>query len=83
LAIILAKWGFDAAANWSVKRRARRAGIAIDLPPVPNPFKADPLSWPVALTYASAAAAAPQPLASRTPSAGERSGIAVVEPSDP
>jgi predicted GIY-YIG superfamily endonuclease len=82
LAIILGKWGFEGAANWSVKRRAERAGMTIDLPPVPNPFKADQESWPVKLLYASMAAAAAPRLAMRTPAADEPSSAAV-EPSDP
>jgi hypothetical protein len=83
LAIIMAKWAFDAVANWSVKRRATRAGVPIDLPPVRNPFKTDTPSWPVALLYASVVAAAPQSKALRIPSAGKDFGFAMTEPSDP
>lgn len=38
MAVMSAKWGIEAFANWSVKRRADRAGVKLELPPVRNPF---------------------------------------------
>ena len=59
-ALLATKWGLDAAANWSVKRRATRAGMTIDLPSVRNPFTDDRPSWLRALLVASMTVGGPQ-----------------------
>jgi hypothetical protein len=38
LTAIASKWAFDSIANRSVKRRAERMGVSVELPPVRNPF---------------------------------------------
>jgi predicted GIY-YIG superfamily endonuclease len=54
---LAAKWGADTCANWMVRRRAAQAGMQVDLPPVQNPFLADPPSVSLRLMYAAMAAA--------------------------
>ncbi len=52
--VLGAKWGFDAAANWNVKRRAARAGIEVELPLVKNPFTGGGPDWLQALLAVAA-----------------------------
>jgi predicted GIY-YIG superfamily endonuclease len=47
--VLTARWGIDAVANWNVKRRAARAGMTVDLPPVENPFADGGPDWLKAL----------------------------------
>lgn len=55
MAVLAAKWGIEAAANWSVKRRATRADMAVDLPPVRNPFADSGPLWLQGLLVAAMA----------------------------
>lgn len=60
-----AVWAFDSVANWSVKRRAERAGQQVDLPPARNLFTQDPPHWSATLlqglmAFATAATADPE-----------------------
>jgi hypothetical protein len=50
--VLAAKWGAESLANWMVRRRAGRAGIPIELPPVQNPFVEEPPSLPLKLIHA-------------------------------
>lgn len=52
--VLTAKWGFEAVANWNVKRRAARAGMTVDLPPVENPFADGGPDWLQALVALAA-----------------------------
>ena len=66
--VLTAKWGFEAAANWNVKRRAASAGMTVDLPPVENPFADGGPDWLQALMAIAATPPANlQPIALTTP----------------
>jgi hypothetical protein len=46
---MLAVWVLDSVANWSVRRRAERAGQQVELPPARNLFAQDPPHWSATL----------------------------------
>jgi hypothetical protein len=54
-----AVWLLDSLANWSVMRRAERAGQQVELPPARNLFTQDPPHWSATLLLALLALATP------------------------
>jgi predicted GIY-YIG superfamily endonuclease len=61
VALLAARWAADAVSTRMVRRRALRAGVTVELPPVRNPFLADPPSWPLMLLSSALAAPCPRP----------------------